>query len=265
MYVVSLFCSRRPGHRIVGLLWIYCYLRYACWWARYSYVFIVPKLEWLFWGWLKASSNMLFYQVIAARCLRNSEPHFGIFDLQQKGLISTVQLIEAFPVLFITFLRHLCASEIRRLPTIFSGTAGGLLSESWRGSSDEQRRDLRCQTTLSRTVWRFHGDQYLSENRACSRLSRSIGLPLWTSDDSTFRISEPSSLESTTWSAEAIELPQLEYKPRMPKPNTFFLSSARLLPPESVHDPGRLSKSLYFLDGKLARRHPRRPSQGRHH
>jgi hypothetical protein len=51
----------------------------------------------------------------------------GIMDLQPKGAISTVQLMEAFPVLFITFLAAIYA--LLKIPAltnhIFSGTAGG--------------------------------------------------------------------------------------------------------------------------------------------
>jgi hypothetical protein len=48
-------------------------------------------------------------------------------DLQPKGAISTVQLMEAFPVLFITFLASIYA--LLKIPAltnhIFTGTAGG--------------------------------------------------------------------------------------------------------------------------------------------
>jgi hypothetical protein len=51
----------------------------------------------------------------------------GIMDLQPQGTISTVQLIEAFPVLFITFLASIYA--LLKIPTltnhVFSGTSGG--------------------------------------------------------------------------------------------------------------------------------------------
>ena len=48
-------------------------------------------------------------------------------DLQPKGTISTVQLIEAFPVLFITFFASIYA--LLKIPAltnhIFSGASGG--------------------------------------------------------------------------------------------------------------------------------------------
>jgi hypothetical protein len=90
--------------------------------------FIVPKLEWLFWGWFKCFIQYAFYQVIAAAVVYIiATLILGIFDLQPTGTISTVQLIEAFPVLFITFLASIYA--LLKIPVltnhIFSGTSGG--------------------------------------------------------------------------------------------------------------------------------------------
>jgi hypothetical protein len=90
--------------------------------------FIVPKLEWLFWGWFKCFIQYAFYQVIAAAVVYViANLILGIFDLQPTGTISTVQLIEAFPVLFITFLASIYTLlKITALTNhIFSGTAGG--------------------------------------------------------------------------------------------------------------------------------------------
>ena len=90
--------------------------------------FIVPKMEWLFWGWFRCFIQYAFYQVIAAAVVYIiANLILGIMDLQPKGAISTVQLIEAFPVLFITFLASIYA--LLKIPAltnhIFSGTAGG--------------------------------------------------------------------------------------------------------------------------------------------
>ena len=90
--------------------------------------FIVPKLEWLFWGWLRCFIQYSFYQVIASAVVYViANLILGVFDLQTKGVISTVQLIEAFPVLFITFLASIYA--LLKIPALtnhlFSGTAGG--------------------------------------------------------------------------------------------------------------------------------------------
>ena len=90
--------------------------------------FIVPKLEWLFWGWFRCFIQYAFYQVIAAAVVYViANLILGIMDLQPKGAISTVQLLEAFPVLFITFLASIYS--LLKIPAltnhIFSGTAGG--------------------------------------------------------------------------------------------------------------------------------------------
>jgi len=88
----------------------------------------VPKLEWLFWGWLRCFVQYAFYQVIAAAVVFIiGNLILGILGLQPVGAISTVQLIEEFPVLFITFLASIYA--LLKIPAltshIFSGTAGG--------------------------------------------------------------------------------------------------------------------------------------------
>jgi len=90
--------------------------------------FIVPKMEWLFWGWFRCFVQYAFYQVIAAAVVYViGNLIIGIMDLQPKGTISTVQIVEAFPVLFITFLASIYA--LLKIPAltnhIFSGTAGG--------------------------------------------------------------------------------------------------------------------------------------------
>src|SRR6202011_3579739 len=67
--------------------------------------FIVPKLEWLFWGWFRCFLQYAFYQVIAAAVVFIiGNLILGILNLQPTGTISTVQLIVWFPVLFINFV-----------------------------------------------------------------------------------------------------------------------------------------------------------------
>jgi type IV secretory pathway VirB6-like protein len=90
--------------------------------------FIVPKLEWLFWGWFKAFIQYAFHQVIAAAVVYIiGNLILGILDLEPTGTISVVQLMEAFPVLFITFLAAIYA--LLKIPAltnhVFSGTSGG--------------------------------------------------------------------------------------------------------------------------------------------
>ena len=89
--------------------------------------FIVPKLEWLFWGWLKTFIQYAFYQVIAAAVVFIiANLILGTLRLQPTGTISPMQLIGWFPVLFITFLAAIYA--LLKIPAltnhIFSGTSG---------------------------------------------------------------------------------------------------------------------------------------------
>ena len=90
--------------------------------------FIVPRMDWLFWGWLRCFIQYAFYQVIAAAVVYViANLILGIMDLQPKGTISTGELMEAFPVLFITFLASIYA--LLKIPAltnhVFSGASGG--------------------------------------------------------------------------------------------------------------------------------------------
>src|SRR6202046_5432229 len=90
--------------------------------------FIVPKLEWLFWGWFRCFLQYAFYQVIAAAVVAViGNLMIGALKLPPAGTLSTVQLISWFPVLFITFLASIYV--LLKVPSltnhIFSGTAGG--------------------------------------------------------------------------------------------------------------------------------------------
>jgi len=90
--------------------------------------FIVPKMEWLFWGWFRCFLQYAFYQVIAAAVVFIiGNLMLGALRLPPAGTLSTVQLIAWFPVLFITFLASIYA--LLKVPAltnhIFSGTAGG--------------------------------------------------------------------------------------------------------------------------------------------
>jgi hypothetical protein len=90
--------------------------------------FIVPKLEWLFWGWFRCLLQYAFYQVIAAAVVFViGSLIVGALRLPPPGALSTVQLMAWFPVLFITFLASIYV--LLKVPAltnhIFSGTAGG--------------------------------------------------------------------------------------------------------------------------------------------
>lgn len=89
--------------------------------------FIVPKLEWIFWGWFKAFLQYSFYQVIAgAVVFVIANLILGMLALQPAGAISTAELMQAFPVLIITFLASIYA--LLKVPaltnSIFTGGSG---------------------------------------------------------------------------------------------------------------------------------------------
>ena len=90
--------------------------------------FIVPEMEWLFWGWFKAFIQYAFYQVIAAGVVYIiANLLVGSLRLPPAGTLSTVQLMAWFPVLLITFLAAIYA--LLKVPVltnhIFSGASGG--------------------------------------------------------------------------------------------------------------------------------------------
>jgi TrbL/VirB6 plasmid conjugal transfer protein len=90
--------------------------------------FIVPKMEWLFWGWFRSFIQYAFYQVIAAAVVYViGNLMLGALRLPPAGTLSTAQIIAWFPVLFITFLAAIYA--LLKIPAltnhIFSGTSGG--------------------------------------------------------------------------------------------------------------------------------------------
>lgn len=89
--------------------------------------FIVPRLDWLFWGWLKAFMQYSFYQVVAAAVLYIvSQFTYGIIHAQITGLMSATDLMKISPVLIVTYIAANYA--ILKVPTltshIFSGTSG---------------------------------------------------------------------------------------------------------------------------------------------
>jgi type IV secretory pathway VirB6-like protein len=89
--------------------------------------FIVPGLDWLFWGWLKAFIQYSFYQVVAAGVLFIvSQFTFGIIHAQITGLTSATDLLRIAPVLVVAYIAAIYA--IVKVPTltshIFTGMSG---------------------------------------------------------------------------------------------------------------------------------------------
>jgi hypothetical protein len=90
--------------------------------------FIVPKMEWLFWGWFRCFLQYAFYQVIAAAVVDIiGNLMIGTLRLLPGGILSTAQLISWLPVLLITFLASIYV--LLKVPSltshIFNGGAGG--------------------------------------------------------------------------------------------------------------------------------------------
>lgn len=100
--------------------------------------FIVPKLDWLFWGWLRCFIQYAFYQVIAAAVIFIIGNFFtGIIHAQITGALSPTDLIKAFPLIVVTALSAIYA--IIKIPMltshIFSGSAGGHALDFWKGAT----------------------------------------------------------------------------------------------------------------------------------
>jgi hypothetical protein len=90
--------------------------------------FIIPQLDWLFWGWLKAFLQFAFYEVVAAAVVYViGNLLISELNLLQPGYMSLTQLSGLFPALAITFLASIYA--LLKIPdltsAIFSGSAGG--------------------------------------------------------------------------------------------------------------------------------------------
>ena len=107
--------------------------------------FIVPKMEWLFWGWFRCFMQYAFYQVIAAAVVFIiSNLILGTLRLPPAGVLSTVQLLAWFPVLLITFLASIYV--LLKVPVltnhIFTGTAGGSSAVLLEASAAAVAKDL---------------------------------------------------------------------------------------------------------------------------
>ena len=88
--------------------------------------FVVPKLDWLFWGWFKAFLQYSFYQVIAnAFVFIFAKLLLGFLALDMNGM-TVSQWMTQFPALFIFLL--IAIFGLLKIPTLtnhlFSGSAG---------------------------------------------------------------------------------------------------------------------------------------------
>ena len=84
--------------------------------------FIVPKLDWLFWGWFKAFIGFSFYQVIASAFIFI----FSKVLLGLLGVIGPITLSNAFtvlPALIITLFT--CMYGLIKIPELTAAILGG--------------------------------------------------------------------------------------------------------------------------------------------
>jgi hypothetical protein len=90
--------------------------------------FIVPQLDWLFWGWLKCFIQYAFYQVVAAAVVFIiGNVLTGFMNLYGGRPIPVSQQASLLPVLFIVIIASVYALiKVPMLTShIFSGNAGG--------------------------------------------------------------------------------------------------------------------------------------------
>ena len=87
--------------------------------------FIVPRLEWLFWGWLKCFMQYAFYQVIAAATMFVMG-NLVIYVLTQPPFLPVPDPVSLLTLLIVVFLGGVYA--LLKVPAltshIFSGTSG---------------------------------------------------------------------------------------------------------------------------------------------
>lgn len=89
--------------------------------------FIVPKLDWLFWGWLKAFIGFSFYQVVASAFIFI----FAKVLLGMLAVIGPIRLSNVFtimPALLITLF--VCIFGLLKIPELTGSILGGR-SGSW--------------------------------------------------------------------------------------------------------------------------------------
>jgi type IV secretory pathway TrbF-like protein len=230
--------------------------------------FIVPKMEWLFWGWFRCFIQYAFYQVIAAAVVYViGNLMLGALHLPPAGTLSTVQLIAWFPVLFITFRRvHLCPAE-----NPFSHQSH-FQRHGWRlvrGAARSTRRRPRSGAVMDRDATfqdakRLYLEQYGDPMVTNTYLKIALALlsivcvALALIDLRTIRTFQnfrPLVIRiDDLGRAEAINYHNLEYKPQDAEAK-YFLSEfcAKLYYRRNRYTiQDDFSKSLYFLDGKLA-------------
>ena len=84
--------------------------------------FIVPKMDWLFWGWLKAFIGFSFYQVIASAFIYVfAKVLAGMF--QTIGAITIENALTILPALLVTLF--VCVYGLTKIPELTSAILSG--------------------------------------------------------------------------------------------------------------------------------------------
>ena len=87
---------------------------------------IVPKMDWLFWGWFKAFLQYSFYQVVASAFVYVFGKLLLAFFAIDTGGMAVAQWMTAFPAMFIFLL--IAIYGLLKIPALtnhlFSGAAG---------------------------------------------------------------------------------------------------------------------------------------------
>ena len=222
--------------------------------------FIVPQLEWIFWGWFKAFIQYAFYQVIAAAVVFIiANLILGTMNLQPNGTISTTQLLEFFPVLFITFLASIYA--LLKIPAltnhIFSGSFRRVFRRHPGGheamSNDSSFHDAK------RLYLEQYGDPMVTNTylKIALVLLAFVAVGLGLIDMRTIRTFQnfrPLVIRiDQLGRAEALSYANFEYKPQDAEAKYFLSQFCALYYRRNRYTMNDdFSKSLYFLDGKLA-------------
>jgi hypothetical protein len=88
---------------------------------------VFDKLEFLFWGWLRAFLGFSFYKVVAAATLSILSQLLGHYATLMSGFVDPAKMIQQLPVLILLVLVN--GFIILKIPamtaTIFSGHTGG--------------------------------------------------------------------------------------------------------------------------------------------
>ena len=229
--------------------------------------FIVPKMEWLFWGWFRCFLQYAFYQVIAAAVVYViGNLMLGALRLPPAGTLSTVQLIGWFPVLFITFLASIYV--LLKIPSADEPHLQRHGRRILRRTARSTRRRAQPGDVMDRDA-SFHdakrlylescGDPMVTNTylKIALALLSIVCVALALIDLRTIRTFQnfrPLVIRiDDLGRAEAINYHNLEYKPQDAEAKYFLSEFCALYYRRNRYTiQDDFSKSLYFLDGKLA-------------